>query len=77
MGSLIHDAYMAMWDMLNDFFATVLTALSFSLYNMFLVWLIWNKIVNPLAGVSHISLLQSFGISFLCRMLFGKIEDGC
>ncbi len=35
------------------------------------VWLLWNWLMPTIFGVTKITIIQSWGISWLCSMLFG------
>lgn len=39
------------------------------------VWLLWNWLMPTIFGVTKITIIQSWGISWLCSLLFGSSSN--
>ena len=60
------------------FFNTFVTVLLLSVFASFLLTLpvmwLWNWLMPKIFGLTTLTFWQTFGLSFLCSMLFGKVN---
>lgn len=40
------------------------------------VWLLWNWLMPVIFGITKVTLIQAWGISFLCGLLFRPVTSG-
>ena len=52
------------------FFLAIAIAFGFSIILAVPVWLLWNWLIPLIFGVTKLTLIQAWGLTFLCGLLF-------
>ena len=52
----------------------LLLVIGISIFFAIPVWLLWNWLMPIIFGVTNVSLVQAWGLTLLCSLLFSRIQ---